>query len=784
VVVISLAIGIGATTTTYSWIDSFLLHPLPAVPESDRLISVFTKAPGGGEWSVSYPRFQRWRDNLVGGVSGLAISTATQLSLRTPDFGPERVWGSVASGNLFEVLSLQPQAGRLFTLEDERAAAQVAVISDAMWTRVFHRDPSVIGRQVSINSHGFTIVGVTPPRFAGTMVGMALGIWVPVTTKPVLDPGNTSLTEDNWQWLDVLARLAPGATLEQGRASIDRTSRLVAESLGERVPVLAGVHRLSDSGAGPLIKPLFLTLFGLAGVILLIACANVTNLLLVRATKRGKELGIRLALGAGRGRVVRQLLLESALLTAAGGGAGILLAYWGQGALGAVMPSLPFPVDLTATVSLRVVAIAILITGIATVLVGVLPAVRASRPSLVASLKDELLPGTARSWLRSGLVVAQVSLSLVALVSGGLFYRSLRAAQRADPGFGDPSRVLVASTGFRLAGYPDSIARIKLDQVLDRIRQIPGVVEAGITDDLPAMYGNNSSTSAEPEGYQFGPEENRSIDYGRVSWGYFEAMGIRILRGRSIQETDRRDAAPVVVVSEALARRYFNDTDPVGRQIKTRGRDHVIVGVARDVVKERVGQAFTPYLYFAASQDFADEVFFIVRTQGNPHAAIEPVRAALHSVDPNLPLLDPQTMSESMAGGMFVQSSGAILLGFLGVLALVMAAVGLYGVLAFAVSLRTREIGVRMALGAAAGSVVGMVVTQATRLVVAGGVLGSGLAIAVAGALRSQLFGVEPIDPLTLAGVAAVLVMVALAASSVPAWRATRISPTVALRSE
>ena len=784
VVVISLGIGIGATTTAYSWIDSFLLHPLPAVPESGQLTSIFTHGPGGAEWSVSYPRSMRWRENVGGAVQGMAIFGGEQLSLRTTDFGPERVWGSVTSGNFFDVLGVKAAAGRMLTLDDEKSAAQVAVISDAMWSRVFHRDPSVVGRQVTLNSHGFTIVGVAPARFSGAMIGVALGIWIPITTKPVLDPGNTSLTNDNWQWLESVARLAPGATLEQGRAEMERVSRLVSQSIGDKVPTVAGIRRLSDTGAGPFIKPLFFTIFGLAGVILLIACANVANLLLVRATKRSKELGIRIALGAGRARVIRQLLLESGLLAAAGGLAGILLAFWGRGVLGAVMPALPFPIDLTASVNFRVIAVAALITVGTTLLVGVLPAVRASRPSLVGSLKDEQLPGSARSWLRSGLVVAQVALSLVALVSAGLFYRSLQAARAADPGFSDAGHVLVAQTGFRLAGYPDSVARIKLQQVLERIRSVPGVTQAGTTDDIPALFGNNSSTEAEPDGYQFGPDENHSIDYGRVSAGYFAAMGVTIVQGRPFEEQDRIDASPAMVVSETFVRRYLQGKSPVGMRVKTRGRDFTIVGVARDVVKERIGEKPTPYMYFVSTQEFADEVFFIVRTRMNPRSIIDPVRAALQSVDANLPLLDPRTMTESMAAGMFIQSTGASLLAFLGLLALGLASVGLYGVLAFAVSLRTREIGVRIALGAASGSVIGMVVGQAARLALIGGLIGGGLAVAAGAALRSQLFGVQAADPVTLLVVGGVLVLAALAAAAIPARRATRIDPIVALRAE
>lgn len=784
VVVLSLAIGIGATTTAFTWIDSFLLHPLPTVPKSNELMSVYTKGPGGAEWSVSYPRSSRWREHVGGVIEGLAVYSGEQLALRSDDFGPERIWSAMVSGNYFDVVGVRARAGRTLTLEDERQVAPVAVISDGLWTRAFRRDPAVVGRQVTINGHGFTIVGIMPPRFSGSMVGLALDLWLPVTNRPILDPGNTSLTSEGWQWLEAVARLKPGATLEQGRAELDRVSRQVAQSLGERVPTMAGMRRLSDTGAGPFIRPLFFTLFGLAAVILLIACANVTNLLLVRSSKRAKELGIRLALGAGRARVIRQLLVESGLLAAAGGAGGIVLAYWGRGALTAVMPALPFPIDLAASVSYRVIGLAALITGGTVVLVGLLPALRASRPSLVSALKDELLPGTSRSLLRSGLVVAQVALSLVALVSAGLFYRSLQAARAADPGFRDPEHVLVAGTNFRMAGYADSVARIKLDQVLERIRALPGVGAAGVTNDVPAIFGSNSSTSAQPAGYQFGPDENGSIDYGRVSPGYFETMRIPVVQGRAFTENDRFDTQRVMVVNEAFVKKYFAAGAPVGSVVSTQGRDYSVIGVVRNVVKERIGETPTPYMYFTTAQQFDAEVFLMVRTAGDPHGIVESVRAALQSVDPNLPLLDPRTMSESVAAGMFVQSTGASLLAFLGLVALALAAVGLYGVLAYAVSLRTREIGVRIALGADVGPVVRMVVGQAFRLAATGAVAGGALAVVVGQALRSQLFGVQPADPLTLAAVGTLLAAVALAAAALPARRAARINPIVALRAE
>lgn len=784
VVVVSLGLGVGATTTAFSWIDSFLLNPLPAVPSSSQLVSVFTKGPGGAEWSVAYPRFKQWRDAVGGTVPGLAVFSAEQLSLRFDQFGPERVWSNVVSGNFFDLLEVRAASGRSLTLDDERTAAQVAVISDRLWARVFQRNPATVGRQVTLNGQGFTIVGIAPPKFGGAMVGVALDLWVPVTTMTVLDPGNTRLTSDDWQWLESVARVKDGSTVEQARAAMEVASLQVAQAAGERTPTLAGVRKLSDTGAGQFVKPLFLTLFGLAGIILLIACANVTNLLLVRAIQRNRELGVRVALGANRGQVISHLMTESLVLSVLGGSLGVLLALWGRGLLAAVMPDLPFPVNLSSEINFRVIGMASLITLGTALVVGVLPAIRASRPSLVGALKDGQPAGAARSLLRNGLVVAQVALSLIALVSAGLFFRSLNAARSADPGFHHPEQVMVAATDFRLAGYPTAQAGPLLERALEKIRAVPGVTAASTTDDLPMMIGNNSSTSAQPEGYQFGVSENRSITYGRVGQGFFEAMGIPIKAGRGVSIQDRSDSPPSMVVNEAFANRYLPNRDPIGARVRAQGLDWTVVGLVGNVVKERPGETPEPYMYFAATQSFSGSVFFIVRTAVAPRSVIEPVRTALQSIDPNLPLLDPRTMVESMAGGLFIQSMGASILAFLGAIALALAAIGLYGVLSFAVSQRTREIGVRMALGAGTANVVRMVAGQAAKLLGVGVVVGSGLGLAVGVGLRSQLFGVEPADPVTFIAVVGLLAAVVLAAAAVPARRAARVDPVVTLRAE
>ncbi len=784
VVVASLGLGVGATTTAFSWIDSFLLNPLPAVPASNELVSVYTKGPGGAEWSVAYPRFKRWRDAVSGAVPSLAVFSGEQLSLRFDQFGPERVWSNVVSGNFFDVLEVRAAHGRTLTEDDERTAAQVAVISDRLWDRVFRRDPGTVGKPVAINGQGFTIVGIAPPKFAGAMTGLALDLWVPVTTMSVLDPGNERLTSDNWQWLESVARISPGSTLAQARSALDLASRQVAQATGEQTPTLAGVRSLSDTGAGQFIKPLFLTLFGLAGIILLIACANIANLLLVRAIQQNRELGVRVALGASRGQVVRHLMTESLVLAALGGTLGVVLSFWGRGLLAAVVPDLAFPINLASEINLRVVGMASVVTLGTALLVGLLPAIRASRPSLVDALKNGQRAGSTRSLLRNGLVVAQVALSLIALVSAGLFFRSLRAARAADPGFRDPGHVLVAGTDFRLAGYQSAAARPLLDRALERIRALPGVRAASTTDDLPMMIGNNSSTSAEPEGYRFGPDENQSIDYARVGQDFFAAMGVPIKAGRGITAADRTDTPPSMVINEAFAKRYLANRDPLGAKVVAQGRDWTVVGVVPNVVKERPGETPTPFMYLAATQSFAASIFFIVRTEMEPRSIIEPVRSVLQSIDPNLPLLDPRTMEASMAGGLFIQSMGASILAFLGMIALALAAIGLYGVLSFAVSQRTREIGVRMALGAGTASVVRMVALHASRLLGIGLVLGGGLGLAVGVALRSQLFGVEPADPVTFVAVAGVLALVAVAAAVVPARRASRVDPVVTLKAE
>ncbi|MFN0180426.1 MAG: ABC transporter permease [Gemmatimonadales bacterium] len=782
VVDLSLGVGIGATTTAYSWVDSFLINPLPGVTASNRLASVHTQGPGGATWSVSYPRFQDWR--AAGRpFDQLAVRGMGQFSIRTDGYGPERAFGEQVSGNFFEVLGVRTIAGRPLTLADEAAAAPVVVISETTWERAFRRDPQAIGRQILINGSGFTVVGVLPRVFRGSTAGLSFDIWLPVTTVPILDPGNTSLTQDGWQWLNGLIRLGDGVTLAQITAGAETVSGQVSKAKGDETPVIAGIESFAESGAGRFVRPLFLTLFGLAAVILLIACANIANLQLVRAVRRSKELSLRLSLGADRWRLIRQLMTESLVLAVMGGLTGLLVTSWARGLLAALMPALPYPINLTGNFNLRVVALSAVATIGTAMLVGLVPAIRSSRPSLVTSLKDAT-PTSARSWLRSSLVVAQVSLSLVALVAAGLFIRSLSAARTADPGFHGADRVLVAGTSFQFAGMNDSTSAASFDRMLEALRAVPGVTLASLTTDLPLSLGGHSSSTNEPEGYQPSQDENMSVERALVGPDYFEAMGIRLIAGRGFTVNDRTTSPLVTVVNQAYVDRFWPRRDPIGATLRTNGRTWTVIGVAPNVTLERIGEQPIPYNYFPVSQRLEAEFSLVLKTSVEPRSLIEPVRAALQSIDPNLPVLDPRSMAEHAEAGMFIQSTGARLLAGLGLLALALAALGLYGVLSFSVSQRTREIGIRVALGALTGQVVRLVVGQATRLVAVGIAVGTGLALAVANLLRQQLFGVQPADPVTFTAVALLLVAVAVGAAAMPARRAARVDPVGTLKAD
>ena len=781
VVILTLALAIGANTTVFTWMDGFVLRPFPALKDADRLVWINTRAPDGDEWSVSYPSLKDW-GRAAKAVEGVAGYDMAQVALRI-DGSSERAWAAMTTGNYFDVAGIAPLLGRFFNPEDEQAAAQVAVLGNSYWKRRFNGDPAIIGKTVTLNGNGFTIVGVLPPRFGGMNVGLVFDVYVPFTVQPLLTPGN-QINDRGWQSMEAFARIAPGQTFEQAKADMERVGLQVArESNREGEGIL--VSHMYQRGAAYILLPVLGALLGVTILVLLIACANIANVLLARAGARSKEVAIRLALGARRTTVVRQLLAESALLGAAGCAGGIALAWLGRNALSAFVPAAPFPIEMDIRMNFGVVGFAVLVTMVTTVLFGLVPALRASRPDLVPVLKEGVTGvGVSKSVLRSSLVVTQVALSLVALVCAGLFLRALSKAQDVDFGIAHPEQLFVASTNAYLAGYRDTTGPVMVEQLLNRIRAMPGVTAAAASTHAPLGFGGNSSQSLGVVGYTPAENENMSVNYAYTSDAIFETLGMPILQGRGITKQDQLNSQEVIVVNQAFVDRFYKGEDALGKQI-TRGSDTaIVVGVVGTGKYLTLDEAPRPFVYRALTQSWRPTLEVYVRTTGDPRALSEPLRKEFLALDGNLPYLDPRTMEDQTSVSTIVQRIGSRMLGLFGGLALLLSAIGIYGVMAYTVSLRTREMGIRLALGAARERVIRMVLLYGARLAIIGLILGGALGFVVANLMRSQLFGVPAGDPLTYVVIAGLLLGVALVASAIPAIRAARIDPIRALKSE
>ncbi len=787
VAAVSLALGIGANTTIFSWLDGLILHPLPRVSDPGRLVYLETRGPGGAKWSVSYPDFLDWKAQARS-VTGLSAYGMDQFGLRTPGgTQAERAWGILASADYFDVLGVQPVLGRVFRPDEDArpGGAPVAVLGYGLWQRKFAGDSAVIGRHILLNNHDVTVIGVLPPKFGGVIVGLAFDVWVPITMQPVLGAYGNQLDLRGNHWLTAIGRLKPGVSIAEASADVGLVQRRLAAAYPDHDGSTSAVAASLDTAVPQAqFKPLFIALLGITVVVLLVACANVANLLLARATARQKEIAMRLALGAGRGRLVRQLLIESALLAIVGGALGLFISLWGRELFAAFVPPAPLPIEVQFGINARVLAFAVLATGLAALVFGTAPALRATRPNLVPALKDDAGQGvTSRSRLRSALVVGQLALSVVALVAAGLFLRSLGKAEGVDRGLRDPAHVLLAGTDLFAAGYDSVRGEAFVRRLVDRVRSMPGVTAATVTTFVPLGFPNQSQWGTEVEGYQAGKNEDMSVQVAAVGPDYFETMGTPIVRGRPITATDRASSQRVAVVNEAFVRRFWPGRDPLGRRIK---QDDwmTVVGVARDGKYNGLDEAPLPFVFRPYVQLYSAQPDLVVRTQGDPKALIEPVKRELASLDPSVAFLDPRTLEEHMGPSVFVQQTGAALLGVFGALALVMAAVGIYGVMAYTVSRRTREMGIRVALGAARRDILGIIVGQASGLVALGLGVGAAAALGVGLLLESQLLGIRAYDLPTFATILALLGSVGLVASWIPARRAARVDPVVTLKAE
>jgi predicted permease len=790
VAVLTLALGIGTNTTIYNWIQTLVLRPLPAVEAQEDLVLLLNRTAGGAYTTLSYPDYVDYRDrNEV--LSGLMLYELSPMSLNSGGES-ERVWGSVVTGNYFDVLGVQAALGRTFLPSEDRTpgAAPVVVLSHAYWQRRFGGDPAVVGQALKLNGHDFTVVGIAAEDFGGTYAGLSLDAWVPVMMQRQVMSGDF-LEERGHHTFEALGRLRPGVSREQAGTALD----VIAAQLAREYPKTnegrrAVVEPLWNApwGAQQVLRPVLAVLMIMVGLVLLIACANVANLLLARATGRQREIAVRLSVGATRWRLVRQLLTESLLLAALGGAAGLLLALWCSGLMSTFVPPSEYPVSLPVRFDWREPAFALGATLLTGVLFGLTPALQTTRPELVSALKAEAPSaglGRRRIPLRSALVIGQMALSLLLLVSAGLFLRSLRNAQSIDPGF-RPQPVLLASIDLLPNWYDEPRGRLLFQQLLDRIEALPGVISASTARRVPLGFGGDSSTSAVPEGYEPRPGEEILLSYNVVGPKYFETMGIPLIHGRDFRA---QDAGPVqeepIVVNEELARRYWpGAADPLGRRIRIGQTWCTVVGVAKNIKIRTLGEEPFPYLYLLHAHNWRPSMTLHVRAQGDPLELAAAVREQLRALDPQVPLFSIRPMRQHMGISLITQRMSGTLLSAFGLLALGLAAIGVYGVMAYSVSQRTREIGIRMALGAQRRDVLGLVLGQGLRLALAGVALGLAAAFATTRFLRSQLLEVSPIDPAVFGGVAALLAAVALVACAVPGRRAAAVDPMHALRHE
>jgi predicted permease len=794
VAVVVLALGIGANTTIFSLINGLLLRPLTGVEAPERLVAVYTSDFSSGLYgSSSYPDYVSFRDG-ANAFEGLAASESAVASLTGND-EPQRLRGMSVTGNYFKVLGVGAFAGRMLLPEDEVAASgnPVVVISHNLWQRRFNSDPTLVNRTINLDGRAHTVVGVAAENFRGLHMGLPPEFWRPMPPPP------NSAAERGSRGLELVGRLKSGATVEEANAQLTAIAAQLAQDYPEtnrgtleRPDAPRPVTVVSESHFNPKQRKTVAGMMGMlmlmVGLVLLIACANVANLLLARASVRRREIAIRLALGSGRLRLVRQLLTESMCLALLGGLAGLMLTLWTSDFLPKFFP----PEEaggLDLSVDWRVLAFTLGVSVLTGIVFGLAPALQASRQNLLSALKDDTgapeVRGYGRFGLRNVLVVLQVALSLILLICAGLFMRSLRAASTADPGF-NAENVLVMSMEMRGQKMGKEEGQLFYSRVQEQVSALPGVRSAALAYMVP-ISGGGMRTNVWIEGYQPKPKEDTELNLNIVSPNYFKTLGIPLVQGRDFNAADTKNAPGVVIINEEFARRYFPGVNPLAKRVRTdsEGPYLEVVGVAKNAKYRALREEPLPFFYMPLAQSSMSSMALFVRTDtGDPTSVLPSVRAELNSLNKNLTLYQVNTLSAHLTEALFADRMIAVLLSTFGVAALLLAAVGLYGVMSYAVARRTHEIGVRMALGAQTGDIMKLVLWQGMMLLVVGGVVGLAAAFVLTRLISSLLYGVSPTDPATFVGITLLLACVSLLACYIPARRATKVDPMVALRYE
>ena len=788
VAVLSMALGIGANSAIFSMADGLLLRPLD-VPRAGQIVGVSATAPQYRFGRFSYSEYTVYRDQSRT-LAGLLAEENNSFAIQPEENAQARyVWGKLVSGNFFDVLGVQPKLGRSFQPEeDSPAAGEIAVvISDECWQDKFHSDPRAVGARIKLNDQPAVVVGIMPPGFRGTEGFTIPEVYAPLAATPHVSPSNTLLTDPKRRDLVLFGRLKPGLNVEAAQAEFSGLAERVEKPFPQADRQRTALVQSEIKGrlqADPDDVRLILLLLAIAAMVLLLACANVANLLLGRASARVKEMTIRQSVGAGRGRLISQLLTESAVVAGLGAGAGLLLALGAIRYFASIKVASDFPGGFAARLDLRVLAYTLAAAALAVILSGLWPAICATRVDLVSPTKERA-PRRARLWGRHAVVTVQTALAAMLLISASLFVKSFLRARAANPGF-RVDHVLTASFDPSLVGYSEQRARAFYQELLEQVRMLPGVRNATLGSHIPMGPGSQWDRVT-PIGIE--TTEPLSVMCDSVEAGYFASMATDVVKGRAFDARDRPGAPGAAIINQELARRFWPNADALGRQIQfgvgKRAAVLEVIGIARNGKYQATIDLPAPYIYVSFPQQFRSNMTLFVQTADDPLSLAPTLRREVQSLAPDVPVYGIHSMRETFdAHGLLASRIMAQMVGATGVIGLLLGVAGLYAVVAFAVARGTREIGIRMALGATSGSVRRKVLTSGLKLAIIGGALGVAAALALTRYLREFLDQVNPQDPAAFVGVSILLLVVTLAACWIPARRASRVDPAITLRYE
>jgi predicted permease len=788
--VLCLTLGIGANTAVFSWIEGILFRPYPAVSHQERLVAVSGISRGEtGATELSWPDFlDLQRSCTLCEATFISKITGTTLSIGDR---AERTIGSIVSENYFDAIGVHPILGRGFLPGEDtgRDGHPVVVISYHLWKTRFRGDPEIIGKTQRLNAVPHTIIGVAPANFFGTFVGWGMEFWVPVSMEDIFEGGGYKLEDRGARWVESYARLKPGVTREQAQQEVATISSRLAAAYPTtnrgRAIQLWPLWQTPFNNAGTLLPTLQIML-AVVAFVLLIACANVGNLLLVRSFARRHEMTVRIALGAAPARLWKQLLTEGLVLSIFGATGGLLAAYWCRHLLVLLFPPRSgVQMHLPGDLDWRVLVLSAGVCLLTTILLGVVPAMQTGKIDIASALKMEssgVVGAPGRAWVRSGLILLQVGLSFILLVGAGLLLQSLVKIRTASPGF-NASRVQVTGIDLVSAGYDATRAQTFQDALLERVRGLPGVESASFARMISLSYITSDSSPIAVDGYEAPPEESPVVEFNEVGPAYLATLGIPLVAGREFTRGDDEKAQPVAIVNETMAARYWKGRSPIGERLQVKGRWLQVVGITKDSKYSSVREAAEPFFYVALRQNTRRGSALFLRTPISPAQMSAAIRQEVRTLDPNVAAYEVITMQEQLERSTSAQKVAVTLVGVLGALALLLAAIGLYGVMSYAVSQSARELSLRMALGAKASDLLRLVISRGLAITGAGVLLGVFTSLLLTRLLGNMLYRVSPRDPLAFLSALFVMTLVSLAACLIPAWRASKMDPASVLRS-